>query len=165
MSKNVSSDVGKKLKVIKKKRNPSFNFTPVSSERSYTGTQAYVFKLCMQSYCYRIQFEVLMIRSDTYPSNFSSFKYPCIPVGRRTEHNAFTGKGNSWDPYGVARLDLSDLLLGERIIEFSLPIRSCKIPDVLDGKGGGNYSEKIVGKPGNVDGPGEKCMIYFSIYN
>ena len=78
----------------------------------------------------------------------------CNFLGRRTEHNPFTKKEKPWDPYGVARLDMSDLLLGERIIELSLPIRSCKIPDVIDGRGSGNHSDKIVGNPGSVDGPG-----------
>ena len=75
-------------------------------------------------------------------------------TGRRTEHNPFTKKEKSWDPYGVAKLSLSDLLLGEKIIELSIPIRSCKTPNVVDGRGSGNYSEKVVGKIGSVDGPG-----------
>ena len=83
----------------------------------------------------------------------------CNFLGRRTEHNPFTNKEKSWDPYGVTRLDMSDLLLGERIIELSLPIRSCKTPDVIDGRGSGNYSDKIVGKPGSVDGPGMKIFM------
>jgi len=62
-------------------------------------------------------------------------------------------KENRWDPYGVARLTMSDLLLGEKIIELSLPIRGCSIPDVIVGRGSGNNSDKIVGKPGSVDGP------------
>ena len=49
---------------------------------------------------------------------------------------------------------MSDLLLGEKIIELSLPIRGCSTPDVIAGRGSGNNADKIVGKPGSVDGPG-----------
>ena len=79
--------------------------------------------------------------------------------GRRTEHNPFTGKDKPWDPYGIAKVNLSDFLLGEKIIECSVPIKPCKIPDVMDGKGGGIDSDRIVGKPGSVDGPGIFLLI------
>ena len=58
----------------------------------------------------------------------------------------------------MAKFDLSELLLGQKLLERALPIQCCKIPDVIDGKGPGNNSEKIVGKPGSVDGPGGWCV-------
>ena len=76
-----------------------------------------------------------------------------LASGRRTDHNPFTQKGKVWDPYGIATFNLSDFLLGEKIIEGFVPIRCCKIPDVIDGRGSGNNSEKVVGTPGSVDGP------------
>ena len=78
--------------------------------------------------------------------------------GRRTLHNPFKGKDTPWDPYGVAKFDLSELLLGEKILELSASVQSCKSPDVIDGRGrqhSHHAHEKIVGKPGSVDGPGE----------
>eukprot|EP00794_Sanderia_malayensis_P005993 gene5993-6689_t len=74
-------------------------------------------------------------------------------TSRRTEYNAFTDRDSPWDPYGVAKFDLSELLLGEKILERTAPIQCCRIPDVIDGRGSGNNSDKIVGKPGSVDGP------------
>eukprot|EP00795_Rhopilema_esculentum_P002461 gene2461-18118_t len=79
-------------------------------------------------------------------------------TGRRTDHNPFTQKDKVWDPYGIATFNLSDFLLGEKIIEGFVPIRCCKIPDVIDGRGIGNNSEKVVGTPGSVDGPNEMPM-------
>ncbi|XP_070557636.1 uncharacterized protein [Ptychodera flava] len=72
-------------------------------------------------------------------------------TGKRTLHNPFRGRDQPWDPYGVAKLQLADLLLGERIVYMTVPIHSCPIPDLMgfqmarDGK--------LIGIPNSVDGP------------
>ena len=35
------------------------------------------------------------------------------------------------------------------------------MPDVVDGRGSGNHSYKIVGKPGSVDGPGNDKFLFY----
>ena len=73
--------------------------------------------------------------------------------GRRTVHNPFKDKSKVWDPYGVSRVDLSDLLLGHRYLYIKVPVHSCPPPDILgldDNKMGAG---KVVGLAGAVDGP------------
>lgn len=50
---------------------------------------------------------------------------------KHTLHNPFDTKDRSWDPYGVAKLNLYDLFLGKKLIEFFVPVLPCKAPDVL----------------------------------
>jgi hypothetical protein len=33
-----------------------------------------------------------------------------------------------WNPYGVAKFDLSDLLLGQTMLELRSPILNCRLP-------------------------------------
>lgn len=72
-------------------------------------------------------------------------------------HNAFHGRDKPWDPYGVAKVDLSELLLGNRFLYLKVPVHTCKSPDVLGltGTSGG----RLVGIPGAVDGPGEIFLL------
>lgn len=73
-------------------------------------------------------------------------------ASRRTLHNPFKDKSKVWDPYGVAHVDLSDLLLGQRYLHIKVPVHSCPLPDLLgydDSKTGG----KVMGMAGAVDGP------------
>lgn len=73
-------------------------------------------------------------------------------TGRRTINNPFVGRNKPWDPYGVAKLDLSELLLGHQYIHLKVPIHNCAVPEIL---GSGDKVEgKIVGMTGAVDGPG-----------
>ena len=52
----------------------------------------------------------------------------------------------------MAKLDLSEFLLGHQYIYLKVPIHNCPIPDIL---GGGEKTDgKIVGLQGAVDGPG-----------
>ncbi|XP_030063806.1 uncharacterized protein CFAP92 [Microcaecilia unicolor] len=73
-------------------------------------------------------------------------------TSKDTVHDPFTERGNLWDPYGVARVNLSDLLEGEKCLSITVPIHSCIIPDVT-----GNLPDKksgnIMGVMGSVDGP------------
>ncbi|KAL5013481.1 hypothetical protein ScPMuIL_007751 [Solemya velum] len=72
-------------------------------------------------------------------------------ASRRTLHNPFKGRDKPWDPFGLAKIDLSDFLLGQRYIYLKVPIHNCPLPDVL------GYSEKtdsqLYGISGAVDGP------------
>nr|KAG5711366.1 hypothetical protein BaRGS_006063 [Batillaria attramentaria] len=71
-------------------------------------------------------------------------------ASRRTLHNAFHGRNKPWDPYGVGHIDLSELLLGHRFLEFKVPICNCLQPDIL----GTNVGDsRLVGVAGAVDGP------------
>ncbi|EDO32777.1 predicted protein, partial [Nematostella vectensis] len=72
-------------------------------------------------------------------------------AGRRTTHNPFEGRGKTWDPYGIARFDLSGLLLGQKMLQLRSPIQSCPIPEINIGHE--KQDGPIVGQLGNVDGP------------
>ncbi|KAH3893051.1 hypothetical protein DPMN_017190 [Dreissena polymorpha] len=73
-------------------------------------------------------------------------------ASRRTLHNPFKDKSKIWDPYGVAKVDLSDLLLGHRYLHLKIPVHNCPPPDLL-GLGDSRMGGKMVGIAGAVDGP------------
>lgn len=50
---------------------------------------------------------------------------------KHTLHNPFDIKDRNWDPYGVAKLNLYDLFLGKKLVEFFVPVLPCKAPDVF----------------------------------
>ncbi|XP_020606074.1 uncharacterized protein FLJ43738-like [Orbicella faveolata] len=79
-----------------------------------------------------------------------------LVAGRRTTHNPFSSRDKPWDPYGIAKFDLSGLLLGQTYLYLRSPIHCCPLPDTHSGlqKPDGT----IVGQPGNVDGPEDKPM-------
>nr|KAI8733024.1 hypothetical protein BgiMline_028969 [Biomphalaria glabrata] len=70
---------------------------------------------------------------------------------RRTLYNPFEGRDKPWDPYGVARVNLSELLLGHKYLKLKVPILNCPIPDIL-GKDK-SQNGKLIGVAGAVDGP------------
>ena len=88
-------------------------------------------------------------------SMYSTLCY--ILSGRRTLHNPFKDRAKIWDPYGVAYADLSDLLLGHRVLYLKVPIHNCPLPDLL-GLENNKMQGKLVGIPGSVDGPGKKKL-------
>ncbi|CAF0826449.1 unnamed protein product [Brachionus calyciflorus] len=75
---------------------------------------------------------------------------------KHTIHNPFDTKDRCWDPYGIAKLDLYELFLGKKLLEFFVPVLPCKAPDVL-GKNVYKHSSntKVIGfedyplSPGN----------------
>ncbi|XP_067683346.1 uncharacterized protein [Haliotis asinina] len=72
-------------------------------------------------------------------------------TSRRTLHNPFEGRNKPWDPFGLAQVDLSELLLGHRYLHLKLPIQNTAIPDML-----GNETRpdgRVIGIAGAVDGP------------
>lgn len=73
-------------------------------------------------------------------------------AGRRTTHNPFSSRDKPWDPYGIAKFDLSGLLLGQTYLYLRSPIHCCPLPDTHSGLQ--KPDGPIVGQPGNVDGPG-----------
>ncbi|CAM4586061.1 unnamed protein product [Lepidochelys olivacea] len=70
---------------------------------------------------------------------------------KNTVYNPFTEKDNLWHPYGVAKVSLTDLLLGEKYLNISVPIHSCSVPD--PGYQKDSKTEKIMGVLGSVAGP------------
>uniref|UniRef100_A0A452HNF2 DUF4550 domain-containing protein n=1 Tax=Gopherus agassizii TaxID=38772 RepID=A0A452HNF2_9SAUR len=70
---------------------------------------------------------------------------------KHTAYNPFTEKDNLWHPYGVAKVSLTDLLLGEKYLNISVPIHSCSVPD--PGYQKDSKTEKIMGVLGSVAGP------------
>lgn len=80
-----------------------------------------------------------------------------VCTGRRTINNAFSGRDQPWDPHGVAKFDLSDLLLGQQYLHLKAPIHQCQIPDVL-GTRESRQDGKMVGVSGALDGPGELTL-------
>ncbi|XP_069500062.1 uncharacterized protein CFAP92 isoform X2 [Ambystoma mexicanum] len=75
-----------------------------------------------------------------------------LVASKRTVYNPFTEKDKMWNPYGIAKVSLSDLLLGEKSLNISVPIHSCLAPDPI-GYQRDSKSGKIMGVPGSVDGP------------
>ncbi|XP_041081427.1 uncharacterized protein cfap92 [Polyodon spathula] len=76
---------------------------------------------------------------------------------QRTTHNPFTDKDKLYNPYGVAKLDLSDLLHGEKRLKLALLIHASPLPDPAGIRGMGG-SGRIVGYPGSVDGPQDSSL-------
>ncbi|XP_065829258.1 uncharacterized protein [Oscarella lobularis] len=52
--------------------------------------------------------------------------------GIRLTHDPFKGPSKPWDPYGVAKFDLSGLLRGECLLNLSSPILNCPRPNSND---------------------------------
>ena len=84
-------------------------------------------------------------------------KLNCLIAGRRTTHNPFTSRDKPWDPYGIAKFDLSGLLLGQTCLYLRSPIHCCPLPDTHSGLQ--KPDGPVVGQPGNVDGPGKSLKI------
>ncbi|RMX52800.1 hypothetical protein pdam_00012207 [Pocillopora damicornis] len=79
-----------------------------------------------------------------------------LVAGRRTTHNPFTSRNKPWDPYGIAKFDLSGLLLGHKYLYLRSPIHCCPLPDTRSGLE--KPEGPILGQPGNVDAPEDKPM-------
>ena len=67
---------------------------------------------------------------------------------KHTIHNPFETRAKHWDPYGVAKLNLYELVLGKNLVEFYVPILPCTAPDVLGRNSmnkNGSSNTKILG--------------------
>ncbi|XP_063796660.1 uncharacterized protein CFAP92 isoform X2 [Pseudophryne corroboree] len=75
-----------------------------------------------------------------------------LVTSKCTVHNPFTERDRLWDPYGIAKISLSELAYGATYLNVCVPIHSCERQDPTgchsDSKNG-----KIVGVIGSVDGP------------
>lgn len=72
-------------------------------------------------------------------------------ASKHTLYNPFETKDKRWDPYGVAKLNLYELVLGKKLVEFFVPVLPCIAPDVL-----GRNATKISSNTkvlGNDDSP------------
>ncbi|PIK33636.1 hypothetical protein BSL78_29553, partial [Apostichopus japonicus] len=76
-------------------------------------------------------------------------------TSKRTIHNPFKGHNKPWDPYGIAKFDLSPLLLGEKTLFLTSPVHNCPIPDQL-GRYGAN--DRLIGVQNAVDGPKDEPL-------
>ncbi|XP_071485699.1 uncharacterized protein [Diadema antillarum] len=76
-------------------------------------------------------------------------------ASKRTTHNPFKGRIKPWDPYGIAKIDLSGLLLGEKIIYQTAPIHNCPLPDLL---GRGVKDNRLMGVSNAADGPKDEPL-------
>ncbi|XP_034962164.2 uncharacterized protein CFAP92 isoform X3 [Zootoca vivipara] len=51
-------------------------------------------------------------------------------TSRYVAQNPMKGMGEMWHPYGVAKIRLAELLLGEKALNFSAPIHNCSARDI-----------------------------------
>ena len=91
------------------------------------------------------------VRNTRSEAPYLKYNYSLIS-GRRTTHNPFTSRNKPWDPYGIAKFDLSGLLLGHKYLYLRSPIHCCPLPDTRSGLE--KPEGPILGQPGNVDAPG-----------
>ncbi|RDD42894.1 Uncharacterized protein TrispH2_004889 [Trichoplax sp. H2] len=66
-------------------------------------------------------------------------------ASRKTTYNPFKCKLKPWSPYGEARYNLSDLLLGERVIKLAAPIQCCASIDPTAAENEQNIRRSIRG--------------------
>lgn len=57
---------------------------------------------------------------DTYP-NFHALVSP-----KDTESNPYESQNKMWNPHGVARVSLADLLLGHKYLNLAVPVHNCE---------------------------------------
>ena len=72
-------------------------------------------------------------------------------ASKHTIHNPFETRSKFWDPFGVAKLDLHEIALGKKLLEFYVPVLPCAAPDVL-GKNSNKKSSNTK-QIGNEDTP------------
>jgi hypothetical protein len=54
-----------------------------------------------------------------------------LAASKHTLYNPFESKNKFWDPFGTAKLDLSDLIFGKRMLKYSVPVLPCNAPDLI----------------------------------
>ncbi|XP_034151770.1 uncharacterized protein cfap92 [Esox lucius] len=79
--------------------------------------------------------------------------------GKQTNQNPFRERTKRYNPYGIAKLNLSDLLHGQCSLKVNLPIRGPQPPQQLDSERS-NWKRKMAALPGTgvVDGQKEPAM-------
>ncbi|XP_076801957.1 uncharacterized protein LOC143446271 isoform X1 [Clavelina lepadiformis] len=71
---------------------------------------------------------------------------------KRTTQNAFQSRNKAYDPFGVAKISLTDILRGCTSLNLQASVNPCPIPDVLKDPPGGT-DMPLVGVVGAVDRP------------
>uniref|UniRef100_A0A674C7E5 KIAA1257 ortholog n=1 Tax=Salmo trutta TaxID=8032 RepID=A0A674C7E5_SALTR len=97
----------------------------------------------------------------TYP-NDDKLSSVVLVSGKRTNHHPFTENNKRYDPCGLAKLNLNDLLQGQRSLEVNLPIRCSPPPQLLSSERS-DWERKMASMPatGGVDGPEQQPGHYF----
>ncbi|XP_036840276.1 uncharacterized protein cfap92 [Oncorhynchus mykiss] len=86
-----------------------------------------------------------------------------VPVsGKRTNHHPFRENSKHYDPCGLAKLNLNDLLQGQRSLKVNLPIRCSPPPQLLSSERS-DWERKMASMPGTegVDGQEQQPGHYF----
>ncbi|XP_024264888.2 uncharacterized protein FLJ43738-like, partial [Oncorhynchus tshawytscha] len=86
-----------------------------------------------------------------------------VPVsGKRTNHHPFRENSKHYDPCGLAKLNLNDLLQGQRSLKVNLPIRCSPPPQLLSSERS-DWERKMASMPGTggVDGSEQQPGHYF----
>ncbi|XP_059800076.1 uncharacterized protein cfap92 isoform X2 [Hypanus sabinus] len=71
---------------------------------------------------------------------------------KRTVHDPFVDADKAWDPYGIAKLNFSELVYGETCLNLALSIQNSSLPDPIGYQRDG-LGRRILGVAGAVDGP------------
>ncbi|KAM9524963.1 uncharacterized protein FLJ43738 isoform 3-T3 [Salvelinus alpinus] len=97
----------------------------------------------------------------TYP-NDDKLSSVVVVSGKRTNHHPFTENSKHYDPCGLAKLNLNDLLQGQRSLKVNLPIRCSPPPQLLSSERS-DWERKMASMPGTggVDGPEQQPGHYF----
>ncbi|KAM4612754.1 uncharacterized protein FLJ43738 [Polymixia lowei] len=91
--------------------------------------------------------------TESVDENLSNVALVC---GKRTTHNPLK-ETKVYNSYGIASLNLSDLLLGQMKQKLHLPIK-CSPPPQLLGRERDVWERKMMDTPGAVDGPNEQPL-------
>ncbi|XP_052357257.1 uncharacterized protein cfap92 [Oncorhynchus keta] len=100
---------------------------------------------------------------STSPALFGTYPNDDKPVsGKRTNHHPFRENSKHYDPCGLAKLNLNDLLQGQRSLKVNLPIRCSPPPQLLSSERS-DWERKMASMPGTggVDGPEQQPGHYF----
>ncbi|XP_051873698.1 uncharacterized protein cfap92 [Pristis pectinata] len=76
---------------------------------------------------------------------------------KRTIHDPFVDADKSWDPYGIAKLDFSELVYGETCLNVAVSIQNSSLPDPIGYRTDG-LGRRILGVAGAIDGPEDRPL-------
>nr|XP_039250444.1 uncharacterized protein LOC120328106 [Styela clava] len=76
-----------------------------------------------------------------------------LVTSKSTTHNAFHDRHCIYDPYGVTKLQLHELLDGNLNLNYSIVVNPCSLPNLLNNPNSFDPGTKLVGVIGSVDRP------------
>ncbi|XP_069795916.1 uncharacterized protein cfap92 isoform X2 [Narcine bancroftii] len=76
---------------------------------------------------------------------------------KRTVHDPFLDINKSWDPYGIAKLNFSELVHGKTCLNVALCIQNSSLPDPMGYQTDG-LDGRILGIAGAIDGPEDRPL-------